>query len=65
MNTRHAGDTTTTVENSPSDGYERSDGDRMGFTLAQPSSGELLSFAVEPAMADDDALRVFPECTAV
>jgi exopolysaccharide biosynthesis protein/3',5'-cyclic AMP phosphodiesterase CpdA len=60
MNTRHAGDTTTTVENSPSDGYERSDGDGMGFTLAQPSSGELLSFAVEPAMADDDALRVFP-----
>lgn len=60
MNTRHAGDTTTTVENSPSDGYERSDGDGMGFTLAQPSSGQLLSFAVAPGLADDDAMRVFP-----
>lgn len=60
LNTRRAGDTKTTVENSPSDGYERSDGDGMGFVLAQPSSGELLSFAVSPTATDDDALRVFP-----
>ncbi|MBU3975363.1 phosphodiester glycosidase family protein [Propionicimonas sp.] len=60
MNTRHPGETNTTVENSPSDGYERSDGDGMGLVLAQPSSGELLSFAVTSVLADDDALRLFP-----
>ncbi len=60
MNTRRAGDTATTVENSPSDGYERSDGDGMGFVLARPSSGDLLSFAVKPTASDDNALRVFP-----
>jgi exopolysaccharide biosynthesis protein len=60
MNTRRAGDTATTVENSPSDGYERSDGDGMGFVLSRPSSGDLLSFAVKPSAADANALRVFP-----
>lgn len=60
MNTRRAGDTATTVENSPSDGYERSDGDGMGFVLARPSSGDLLSFAVKPSATDANALRVFP-----
>lgn len=60
MNIRHAGDTETTIENSPSDGYERLDGDGMGFVLAQPGSGTLLNFAVTATQDDDDALRVFP-----
>lgn len=60
MNVRHPGATTTTVENSPSDGYERSDGDGMGFVLARPGSGELLSFALSSALDDQDAMRLFP-----
>lgn len=59
MNVRRTGDDKTTIANSPSDGYERHDGDGMGLALSQQGSGDLEAFAVEPKSADDDADRVF------
>jgi 3',5'-cyclic AMP phosphodiesterase CpdA len=63
LNVRHQGDTATTIENSPSDGYERSDGDGMGLVLAKPGSGQLLSFALATTLADEDSVRLFPGTT--
>ncbi|MCR1786112.1 phosphodiester glycosidase family protein [Nocardioides carbamazepini] len=60
MNVRLAGDEDTTVMNTPSDGYERYDGDGMGLVLARPGSGSLVAFDVETASQDEGADRVFP-----
>lgn len=60
MNVRPVGEAGTVIANSPSDGYERMDGNGMGLVLAQPGSGELQSFAVRPASEDEEATRVFP-----
>lgn len=59
MNLRRAGAERTTIANSPSDGYERHDGDGMGLALAQQGSGDLEGYAVEPRSDADDADRVF------
>ncbi|HTW18340.1 MAG TPA: phosphodiester glycosidase family protein [Nocardioides sp.] len=59
MNVRRVGASSTTIANSPSDGYERHDGDGMGLVLAQQGSGRLEGYAVEPASQEDDADRVF------
>lgn len=59
MNLRRAGAEKTTIANSPSDGYERHDGDGMGLALAQQGSGDLEGYAVEPQSDADDADRVF------
>lgn len=60
MNVQRPGQATSTVVNSPSDGYERSDGDGMGLVLARPGSGVLDGFVVEPTSTDENAVRVFP-----
>ena len=60
MNVRSPGQAGTAVVNSPSDGYERLDGNGMGLVLAQPGSHTLESFAVRPASDDEEATRVFP-----
>ncbi|WP_244928955.1 phosphodiester glycosidase family protein [Nocardioides sp. W7] len=59
MNIRRVGDTSTTIANSPSDGFERHDGDGMGLVLAAPGSGELEGYAVAPASDTENADRVF------
>lgn len=59
MNLRRAGSEKTTITNSPSDGYERHDGDGMGLALAQQGSGELEGYSVEPRAQGDDVDRVF------
>ncbi|MGI6877213.1 phosphodiester glycosidase family protein [Microbacterium sp. gxy059] len=61
MNVRVPGDAATTIANTPSDGYERHDGDGMGLFLSQPGSGELAGYRLESAAGDD--LRVFPDLT--
>lgn len=60
MNVREPGDTASTVQNSPSDGIERHDGDGIGLVLAKPGSGRAAAIAVEPTVVAADANRVFP-----
>lgn len=60
MNVRQTGESATTVKNTPSDGYERLDGDGMGFVLAKPGSGQLTGFAVKSMIGAENGLRVFP-----
>lgn len=61
MNVRQAGDELTTIANSPSDGYERRDGDGLGLFLSRPGSGQLTGFRLEALLdADHDEIRVFP-----
>ncbi|TFD45395.1 metallophosphoesterase [Cryobacterium frigoriphilum] len=60
INVREAGDDFSTVQNSPSDGYPRRDGNGLGFFLSQPSSGTLTGFNVTAQTTGDHALRVFP-----
>lgn len=60
LNTRLPGRKTTTVQNRPSDGYERNDANGLGFFLSQPGSGTLQGFSISPTTTADDATRVFP-----
>lgn len=60
LNTRLPGDPTTTVQNLPSDGYERNDANGLGLFLSQPGSGKLTGFTVSTANTADDSARVFP-----
>ncbi|WP_165818031.1 phosphodiester glycosidase family protein [Microbacterium sp. Gd 4-13] len=60
MNVREAGSTSTTIANSPSDGYERRDGDGMGLVLARPGSGALAGFDLDPLFDDGNGVRAFP-----
>ncbi|MFB8386278.1 phosphodiester glycosidase family protein [Microbacterium sp. NPDC055910] len=60
MNVRDSGQRTSRIVNTPSDGFERHDGDGLGFFLAQPSSGVLAGYRLEPALAGVGGLRVFP-----
>jgi len=60
LNTREPGDPRTTVQNSPSDGYERTDANGLGLFLSQAGSGVLTGYDVAPAIDDEDATRVFP-----
>ncbi|MFC5931730.1 metallophosphoesterase [Cryobacterium melibiosiphilum] len=60
MNVREAGDDFSTIQNTPSDGFPRRDGNGLGFFLSQPSSGTLTGFNVTAQTTGDHALRVFP-----
>ncbi|KAB7790242.1 phosphodiester glycosidase family protein [Bifidobacterium leontopitheci] len=60
MNVREPGDEKSTVQNQPSDGHERLDGDGLGFVLAKPASGKASGIAVQAASSSAQALRVFP-----
>lgn len=60
LNTRLPGQQGTTVQNLPSDGYERTDANGLGFFLAKPGSGSLQGFRISPVTTADDANRVFP-----
>ncbi|GGH35999.1 phosphodiester glycosidase family protein [Microbacterium album] len=61
VNVRKPGHTLSTISNTPSDGYERRDGDGLGLFLAQPGSGNLTGFRLEAAQQTrEEALRVFP-----
>lgn len=64
MNVREAGEATSTIANTPSDGYERRDGDGLGLFLSQPGSGTLVGYRLAPVLDDgEDAVRVFPGLT--
>lgn len=60
MNVREPGDEKSSVQNQPSDGHERLDGDGIGFVLSKASSGKANGIAVKAASSDAKALRVFP-----
>lgn len=60
MNVREAGDDFSTIQNTPSDGFPRHDGNGLGFFLSQPSSGTLTGFNVTAQTTGDHVLRVFP-----
>lgn len=60
LNTRLPGQKTTTVQNLPSDGYERNDANGLGFFLSKPGSGTLQGFSISTLNTADDANRVFP-----
>ncbi|MDR7383242.1 phosphodiester glycosidase family protein [Promicromonospora iranensis] len=59
MVARMPGDTGTTILNSPSDGYERSDANGLGLFVAA-GSGRVAAFDVRTAVPAADADRVFP-----
>jgi hypothetical protein len=59
MVARMPGDTGTTILNSPSDGYERSDANGLGLFVAA-GSGRVAAFDVRSAVPAADADRVFP-----
>ncbi|MFD2794081.1 phosphodiester glycosidase family protein [Promicromonospora vindobonensis] len=59
MVARMPGDTGTTILNSPSDGYERSDANGLGLFVA-PGSGRVEAFDVRTTVPAADADRVFP-----
>jgi hypothetical protein len=59
MVARLPGDTGTTILNSPSDGYERSDANGLGLFVAA-GSGRVSAFDVRTTVPAADADRVFP-----
>lgn len=59
MVARMPGDTGTTILNSPSDGYERSDANGLGLFVAA-GSGRVAAFDVRSTVPAADAHRVFP-----
>lgn len=60
MNVQLPGQSSTTVMNTPSDGFERHDGDGMGLVLAHPGSGRLTGFDLVSEQTGSDVDRVFP-----
>lgn len=63
LNSRLPGDASSTVRNSPSDGYERRDANGLGIFLNTPGSGTATALDVRTALVSDDADRVFPGYT--
>lgn len=63
LNSREPGDRLSRVQNSPSDGYERSDANGLGIFLRTPGSGVADAYDLRPALTDADAVRVFPGLT--
>jgi hypothetical protein len=59
MVARMPGDVGTTILNSPSDGYERSDANGLGL-FVPAGSGRVSGFDVRATVPADDADRVFP-----
>ncbi|GAA4713238.1 phosphodiester glycosidase family protein [Promicromonospora umidemergens] len=59
MVARMPGDTDTTILNSPSDGYERSDANGLGL-FVPAGSGRVAAFDVRTTVPAADADRVFP-----
>ncbi|MEU4361615.1 phosphodiester glycosidase family protein [Promicromonospora sp. NPDC023987] len=59
MVARMPGDTNTTILNSPSDGYERSDANGLGL-FVPAGSGRVAAFDVRTTVPAADADRVFP-----
>lgn len=59
MVARLPGDTGTTILNSPSDGYERSDANGLGLFVAA-GSGRIAAYDVRTTVPAADAQRVFP-----
>ena len=57
--TQQPGDDSTTVVNTPSDGYERSDANGIGVQVA-PGTGILNGYTVSPTIAQPTQPRVFP-----